>query len=330
MSDREPGVFYILNLLQEEDVNPGGFHVKLCVYYYRDYGETLVDIYCHDINKNYAIETCEAVTDLTSEKPENNTVFLTWTAPDSDLTVEGYRIYRNHKLLTQQLIMDTYYLDENLDFGVYEYNILVYYTTGCISETSNFVSESVEEETCEPVTDLTSEKINDNNILLHWTEPESDLVVEGYNVFRNEQLITEELTINVSYLDENLQNGDYDYYVVTHYTNGCVSDTSNHIEEKIELGVKGVKGLEGVILFPNPTTGELRIENEELRIENVEIFDVYGRKESFGYAQLPKAEGRKEKGEGSMVLDISELRSGIYFLKITTETGIITKKVIKY
>ena len=29
---------------------------------------------------------------------------------------------------------------------------------------------------------------------------------------------------------------------------------------------------------PNPTTGELKIENGELKIENVEVFDVYGRK----------------------------------------------------
>jgi len=240
MSDREPGVFYILHLNEIKDTDPWGWHLELCVEYYRDYGETLVGIYCHDVTKDYNIETCEAVTDLSSEK------------------------------------------------------------------------------------------MNINSILLSWSEPEEVFEIEGYAIFRNSLLLSEELITNNLYLDENLLNGNYEYYVVTHYTNGCVSDTSNHVEETIELGVKGVKELEGVILFPNPTTGELRIENGELRIENVEIFDVYGRKESFGYAQLPKAEGRKEKGEGSMVLDISELRSGIYFLKITTETGIIMKKVIKY
>ena len=33
-------------------------------------------------------------------------------------------------------------------------------------------------------------------------------------------------------------------------------------------------------IYPNPTSGELRIENGEWRIENIEIFDVYGRKNS--------------------------------------------------
>ena len=53
MSDREPGVFYIVKSYQVEDFNPAGHHTKVCIEYYRDYGETLVDTYCHDITKDY-------------------------------------------------------------------------------------------------------------------------------------------------------------------------------------------------------------------------------------------------------------------------------------
>ena len=53
MSDREPGVFYIVKGYEVEDFNPWGWHTKICVEYYRDYGETLVDTYCHDITKDY-------------------------------------------------------------------------------------------------------------------------------------------------------------------------------------------------------------------------------------------------------------------------------------
>jgi len=56
MSDREPGVFYIIWYYEVEDFNPWGWHTKICVEYYRDYGETLVDTYCHDITKDYNIE----------------------------------------------------------------------------------------------------------------------------------------------------------------------------------------------------------------------------------------------------------------------------------
>ena len=74
-------------------------------------------------------------------------------------------------------------------------------------------------------------------------------------------------------------------------------------------------------VYPNPTTGELTINNEQLIINNVEVFDVYGRKQ--------KAEGRKQKAESEMVLDVAHLGSGIYFIKVYTEKGVFVEKVIK-
>jgi len=53
MSDRESGVFYIVKSYSIEDKDPWGWHNKICVEYYRDYGETLFATYCHDITKNY-------------------------------------------------------------------------------------------------------------------------------------------------------------------------------------------------------------------------------------------------------------------------------------
>jgi len=312
MSDREQGVFYILHLLNEPVADPWGWHLKLCIHYYRDYGETLVDIYCHDVNKDYVIETCESVNDLTSEKPDNNSVFLAWTVPESDFTVEGYRVYRNHKLLTEQMITNTFYLDENLDYGTYQYNVLTFYTTGCISEISNFVSESVEEQICEAVNDLTSEKINDNSIFLCWSEPESSLSVEGYNVFRNEQLITEQFIISTTYLDENLPNGDYEYYVITYYSNGCVSDSSNHVEETIELEIDEIEEMKKIAIYPNPAFTTVTI--DAYNFTKVEVYNFVG--------QLIEIKFTK-------TVDVSSFNSGIYFFKIfDTNSNTVTKRIV--
>ena len=73
------------------------------------------------------------------------------------------------------------------------------------------------------------------------------------------------------------------------------------------------------LLYPNPTTGQLKIESGKLKIEDVAVFDMMGRKQ--------KAEGRKQNTE--MLIDISHLPSGVYLLKIQTETGITTHKIIK-
>jgi hypothetical protein len=70
-------------------------------------------------------------------------------------------------------------------------------------------------------------------------------------------------------------------------------------------------------IYPNPTTGQLRIENGQLPIEHVELYDVYGRKVSFHLER-----GRNEA-------NISHLPSGVYFVKIRTEAGEVVKKVVK-
>ena len=95
--------------------------------------------------------------------------------------------------------------------------------------------------------------------------------------------------------------------------------------ELMPLGVNEMAESD-IRIYPNPTTGELRIENGELKIENVEIFDIYGRKvlaPSLTVLQFGKL-------TASQSYDLTVLQPGIYFIKIETEAGIITKKVIKY
>jgi hypothetical protein len=77
----------------------------------------------------------------------------------------------------------------------------------------------------------------------------------------------------------------------------------------------------GITVYPNPTSGELTImNNEQLTMKSVEVYDVYGRKhltvlQSYGLTVLN--------------LDIAAFASGVYFLKIQTEQGVVMKKVVK-
>ena len=99
---------------------------------------------------------------------------------------------------------------------------------------------------------------------------------------------------------------------------GTVKVENGDEEVKVKLAKLSVQenGLEGISIYPNPTTGELRITNYELGITNVEIFDIYGKKQ--------KAESRKQN-----IVDISNLATGVYFIKISTEAGELVKKVVK-
>lgn len=73
-------------------------------------------------------------------------------------------------------------------------------------------------------------------------------------------------------------------------------------------------------VYPNPTIGELRIENGKLRIEKITLFDVYGRNVLTSFVTLLSPETN---------LNISHLSTGIYFVKIRTEKGEVVRKVVK-
>lgn len=66
-------------------------------------------------------------------------------------------------------------------------------------------------------------------------------------------------------------------------------------------------------VYPNPVQNQLNVESQEI-INNIEIFDLLGK-------QILVSEEKS--------IDVSGLQSGIYLLKITTNNGILTQKIIK-
>jgi len=84
--------------------------------------------------------------------------------------------------------------------------------------------------------------------------------------------------------------------------------------------------LENITLTQNPTTGELTISPagggkgvEQLTIHSVEIFDIYGK----CHVSLVTCHSTH------VTLNISHLSAGLYFVKISTEAGMVVKKVVK-
>ena len=71
-------------------------------------------------------------------------------------------------------------------------------------------------------------------------------------------------------------------------------------------------------IYPNPTTGQFTIENSELRIENVEVYDVYGK-----LIKTVQVEDYKA------IVDLTANASGIYFARIYTDKGMVTKQIVK-
>ena len=69
-------------------------------------------------------------------------------------------------------------------------------------------------------------------------------------------------------------------------------------------------------IYPNPVKDELTIENGELRIEKITIADLSGK-------TIQQINGSQKQ------INVSALSSDIYFLKIETDKGVVTRKFIK-
>ena len=71
-------------------------------------------------------------------------------------------------------------------------------------------------------------------------------------------------------------------------------------------------------LYPNPNNGQFTINNEQFTINNVNVYDVYGK--------LLKT---VEANANIVELDVRELSAGMYFVRISTEKGVVTKNFVK-
>jgi len=170
--------------------------------------------------------------------------------------------------------------------------------------------------------------------LLHMQTLGADTVMTGVELF------TDQAVFNDIFTDYHLWLDGFPYAPPGHYTikdgilifnkTGNYSvwmcntaiDSDCQVEVLIKLNVIHNIGISTntistIQVYPNPTNYELRITNYELQMGSVEIFDIMGR--------MQNAECRMQNAEEEMVIDISHLQAGIYFLKIDNQTIKIIK-----
>ncbi len=78
----------------------------------------------------------------------------------------------------------------------------------------------------------------------------------------------------------------------------------------------------GISIYPNPTSGKLTINNEQLTIKNIEITDITGKTIlSFSNFQINQFSNYE--------IDLSDFENGIYIISIQTDKEVLTTKIIK-
>ncbi|MCL2290623.1 MAG: leucine-rich repeat protein, partial [Bacteroidetes bacterium] len=142
------------------------------------------------------------------------------------------------------------------------------------------------------------------------------------------------------YGENNVEEGGSIEFTITPYADYIIEDvlvngvsygaietyTFNNVQENGAIAVVFAADVSiGTItnyqlrVYPNPTSGELRVTSYELQVTDIAIFDIYGR----------KLLSHKSPMSPETTINIAHFPTGVYFVKIATETGQVVRKVVK-
>jgi len=163
------------------------------------------------------------------------------------------------------------------------------------------------------VSSLTSSDINDLVFYIIWPSNQFYLN-DGYPPTVYEYWPDELREIFIKEREDNAEKRKAEWDIFIQY----LSNTGKIVGNETAIEPIATPEINDISIYPNPTKGELGIKNYELGIDNVEVFDIYGIKQLaiFNF-------------QFSTQIDISHLPTGIYFVRITTEKGVVTKKIVK-
>ena len=246
--------------------------------------------------KEEALTISDGKTKTYKRKILNNVeVSLTWYKGSYDLGNNFVIKYENDNII--------YYNGGSLNNG-----FLYSWINNCSCENNTF-------DMCDPVENLKA-NINKNNVVLMWDAPSNSKEVIKYEIYRDTKLAGE--TDGLSFVDSNIEHNrafSYTYSVRPIYEN-C-NGSFKSILAQWGVDINEYSHNTNINIYPNPTNDKLYIE-AETEIEDVIVYDIYGRRQQLSAISHQPS-----------VIDVSKLKSGIYFVKINTNEGNIVKRIIK-
>ena len=89
--------------------------------------------------------------------------------------------------------------------------------------------------------------------------------------------------------------------------------------EEVEMVIVETIDADGIKVYPNPATGELKVECGTLRVDGIEVFDMSGKKLLHLVPMTTNL----------IAVNISDFPAGVYFINLQTEHGTFTKRFVK-
>jgi len=146
------------------------------------------------------------------------------------------------------------------------------------------------------------------------TDPDTWVPVKEYfDIYTENEIIEDEITVNIT------EHGEYIFAFFHNNTSGGLGIFSTLLSYVVVIKDNTLSESQ-LIIYPNPTRGQLKIENGQLKIENIEIFDVFGRS--------VRANLRVHHDNTTITIDVSNLQAGLYFISVQTKDGIKNSKFV--
>ena len=242
------------------------------------------------------------------------TITLTWNAVDG---ATEYNIYTPSNFDSNVLgITETTYTFENLITGVeYCFQVSAVSLTGESDAARVCATPGDEEEPVAPAAPVVvADTVTETTVVLTWNAVEN---ATSYNVYMDTVLV-KNVTDTVYTVTELTAETTYNFTVTA--LNNTLESAASNVVTVTTLKVEGI--VENTIAFsiyPNPVNDKIYIETE-VEVEEVVVYTITG---------VVAGHQSMVNGQQSTVIDVTNLNSGIYFVKVVTSEGEIVKRIVK-
>ena len=158
---------------------------------------------------------------------------------------------------------------------------------------------------------VVADTVTATTVTLSWNAVDS---ATSYNVYMDSVLVAN-VTDTVYTVDSLTAETTYSFFVT------AVADTLESVASNVvtvtTLKVEGiVENAVAFSIYPNPVSDKLYI-GTQTQTQTIEIYDMFGRQQSM------------VNGQQSTVIDVTDLNSGVYFIKVVTSEGESVQRFIK-
>ena len=266
--------------------------------------------------------TCDAPTNVTISNLSQTGATVNWTAGGTETSWNlQYRTAGGSWSSSIPVAGTPTYTLSGLTANT-QYEVQV--QANCGGSTSSWVSNSfttLAEDACPTPTNFHFTDNTNGSITLSWDQEAGTATEWGINYKKTDASQWTSITVNTNpYTITDLEVGaNYEAQIEAHCTNGNTSGATEVITFTI-TGVDEYVLNNGISLYPNPASNyvEIRTNNEDINITSLNVYDVYG-----------KLLRTINVTENPTRIDVSDLADGMYFVRISSDKGMVTKPFVK-